>query len=156
MAILLSLTPFFRATRLRGDDENEIAKQHRLFTKMNNWPFPLSEMLGDEQMMGDESQPDLPNPEVVFIDDLTLKQRLFAYSAILCVCACVFLFLIFICLATGKILRFSSSHPKQIRVTKSATTIRTGNWSLVYRMAFKMSSKEVRHDCHDPKIVCRA
>lgn len=73
--ILLSLTPFSRTTRIRGDDETDIAKQHRLFSQMNNWPFPISEMLGDEQMMSDEAQLDSPNPEVLLIDDLTFKQR---------------------------------------------------------------------------------
>lgn len=75
--ILLSLTSYSRATRLRGDDESEIAKQHRLFGQLNNWPFPISEMFADDQLTNDEAQPepDSPNPEMLFIDDITLKQR---------------------------------------------------------------------------------
>lgn len=75
--ILLSLTSFSLATRLRGDDESEIAKQQRLFGQLKNWPFPISELFADDQSMNDEEQPepDSPSPEMLFIDDITLKQR---------------------------------------------------------------------------------
>lgn len=97
--ILLSLTPFSSATRHRGDDESDITKQNRIFTQMNNWPFPIS----------DEPQQDLPNPEVLFIDTLTLPQR-FSSSIVHSnvVCVCVF-FLSIIYLFVGQQDKFSVS-----------------------------------------------
>lgn len=52
-----------------------MAKQRRLFTQMSRWPFPISEILAEDQLVNDEAQSDATNPEDWFIDDLTLKQR---------------------------------------------------------------------------------